>query len=223
LEPYASVLISYQAKPSGLHDLAEASLIDGRGSIRDRLVSIAEAAHACELARLLSRESDPQPELFDLLVRFLDRVNREEAGLARTLMMELYFLAAAGYSPNLEGCARCAAAPDWTRTFYFSAREGSLKCGEHRELDEVERRPVAEPPAHERAVVLHGELRLRRDAATRAVEMAVAALIASERHGLPDRRFDDRVGPGQVDLQHVQLAEPYQRVPQRGADFPRRV
>ncbi len=88
---------------------------------------------------------------------------------------------------------------------------------QHRELDQVEHRPVAEPAAHERAVVLHRQLGLGRDAAARAVEVAVAALIAAEGHRLADAGLDQPVGARDQHLDHVELAAQAARGEQPGA------
>ena len=80
------------------------------------------------------------------------------------------------------------------------------RVDENGQLDQVQRRPVAKALRHQPAVVLHHQLRLRRDTPTRAVEVTVAALRAAERHGLADAALEQAVGAGDEDLDHVELA-----------------
>ena len=138
LEAWATVGVTFKSKSNGLHQLNEASLVNGRSGIRGDLLRIAEASHACELARLLSRENQPQRRLFDLLERFLDRVDAEGAGFGRTLMMELYFLSAAGYQPHVEECGECGKQSGAGARFFFSPDEGCLKCFEHKGYRDIQ-------------------------------------------------------------------------------------
>ena len=92
------------------------------------------------------------------------------------------------------------------------------RVDEHGQLREVEHAPVVEARLHELAVVLDHELLLGRDAAARAVQVAVAALRAAEGHRLADAAFEQPVGAGDQHLQHVELAaQPARREQARAA------
>jgi DNA repair protein RecO (recombination protein O) len=98
--------------------------------VRGDLARIGCAAYAAELARELTRDHEPHPALFDLLVAYLGRLDAAPARPLELRVFELGSLEAAGFQPRLDGCARCggeagagAAGAD------FSPADGGLLCG----------------------------------------------------------------------------------------------
>jgi DNA repair protein RecO (recombination protein O) len=76
-------------------------------AIRGDLARIACAAYAAELARELTRDHEAHDDLFDLLVEYLGRLDEAPAAPAALRAFELGALAAAGFQPRLDACARC--------------------------------------------------------------------------------------------------------------------
>jgi DNA repair protein RecO (recombination protein O) len=92
-------------------------------AIRGDLARIACAAYATELARELTRDHQPHDDLFDLLVDYLGRLDAAPARPATLRAFELAALAAAGYQPRLDACARL---PEGDVT--FSPPDGGPLC-----------------------------------------------------------------------------------------------
>ncbi|HET9553295.1 MAG TPA: DNA repair protein RecO [Anaeromyxobacteraceae bacterium] len=96
-------------------------------AIRGDLARIACAAYAVELARELTRDHEPHDELLELLVDYLGRLDAAPAAPAMLRAWELGALAAAGFQPRLDACARCGApAPEDGAA--FSPPDGGVLC-----------------------------------------------------------------------------------------------
>lgn len=67
------------------------------------------AAHACELWSEGTRDFDPDPDLYDLLVRALRALEDAPEGAipAVVLATDLAWLAASGFAPEFERCVAC--------------------------------------------------------------------------------------------------------------------
>ena len=110
LEPFTLLSVELVGRPaSDLWRLESASVERGFHGIRGDLARIACAAYAVELARELTRDDQPHDDLFDLLVAYLDRLDVAPAAPAMLRAYELAALAAAGFQPRLDACARCGA------------------------------------------------------------------------------------------------------------------
>jgi DNA repair protein RecO (recombination protein O) len=129
LEPFTLVHAELSGRGGGDRLLRLDSVSPERAfpSIRGDLARIACAAYAAELVRELTRDHEPHDDLFDLLVDYLGRL---DAGPARPPMLrafELAALAAAGFQPRLDACARCGAPlPDGEVT--FAPADGGPVC-----------------------------------------------------------------------------------------------
>jgi DNA repair protein RecO (recombination protein O) len=94
--------------------------------IRSDLGRIACAAYAVELARELTREHQAHDELFQLLVDYLGHLDEAPARPAMLRAYELAALAATGFQPRLDACARCGGPlPDEVT---FAPAEGGVLC-----------------------------------------------------------------------------------------------
>lgn len=132
LEPFTLLSASLKERPaSDLYTLEDVSVQASFGAIRGDLTRIACAGYACDLARELTRDAEPQPELFALLLAYLRQL---EAGPARPAALRAYELGAlreAGFAPRLEACARCGGAVDPAAAprFAFDPAQGGALCG----------------------------------------------------------------------------------------------
>jgi DNA repair protein RecO (recombination protein O) len=76
-------------------------------ALRDDLNRIARALYGLELCKELTRDHEPHPELFEALLAFLGRLDRNEAGPSSLIAFELDALALAGFRPRFSPCALC--------------------------------------------------------------------------------------------------------------------
>lgn len=113
------------------------------GAIRQDLTRIACAGYACELARELVREGEAQPELFAVLVTYLERLEAKPAEPTGLRAFELRALQAAGVLPRLDACVRCGGALTAAR-LRFDPGEGGVLCGDC-------------GPAHERSPIVSAD------------------------------------------------------------------
>ena len=105
LEPFSLIDVSLKTSHGALHQLEEASLIDGFDGLRRDLGAMSRAAYACELTRELCRENAAAAEFFTLLGAFL----AGSADAVELMRFELGALCLSGLRPGLDRCALCGA------------------------------------------------------------------------------------------------------------------
>ncbi len=129
LEPFTLVKAELSGRGGGDRLLRLDSVAPERAfhAIRGDLARIACAAYATELARELTRDHEPHDELFDLLVDYLGRLDAAPARPATLRAFELAALAAAGFQPRLDACARCGA-PLGEGAVTFAPADGGPLC-----------------------------------------------------------------------------------------------
>lgn len=101
--------------------------------LRGRLGSSAVAWYAAELVERATSEEQPDPALYDLLLRAWDLL---EAGAADSLVArwtELGILDAAGHGPELDRCLDCGRAPTEGEELRWDAEAGGIRCAAHAE------------------------------------------------------------------------------------------
>jgi len=130
LEPFTLVAaeLSGRGGPDRLLRLESVSPERSFHAIRGDLARIACAAYAVELARELTRDHEPHDDLFDLLVEYLGRLDEAPAAPAMLRAFELGALAAAGFQPRLDVCARCGAPLPEAGEVAFSPADGGALC-----------------------------------------------------------------------------------------------
>ncbi len=170
--------------------------------LRGDLARIACAAYAVELSGELTRDHEPHDDLFDLLVDYLGRLDDAPAAPAMLRAFELCALAAAGFQPRLDACARCGAPlreGEAEAQVAFSPADGGVLC------------PACAPEAAGRVVLSAAGLAALRALQAGGLDAGAAPLDpaagresreALERflthllgHRLKARRFLDEVGP----------------------------
>lgn len=202
LEPFTLLAAEVRARAgTELLGLESAAVLRGHGGIRADLARIACAAYATEVARELVRDHEPHQDLFDLLVAYLDVLDRAPARPAALRAFELGALGAAGLAPRLDACARCGGPLDpAARVLRFDPGQGGVLCPACA--------PTAAPAAPLLSQVAAGALaRLQREGlaggaapipgpAARELREALGAFLAHHLgRTLAARRFLDEVGP----------------------------
>ena len=107
LEPYMRLRVQLVETRGATVRLDSADIVAGYYGAREDLSLIARALYAVELCRELTRDHEPQAELFELLEEYLGRLNAKEAGPTSLLAFELAALAHAGLMPRFDSCALC--------------------------------------------------------------------------------------------------------------------
>lgn len=96
--------------------------------IRSSLERTVQAIAFLELLNICLTEGEPQPEIFSLLVRCLDRLEEERRpGLVR-IRVSLRLLALSGFEPSLSVCVGCRAAVPAGTAVRISAQRGGVVC-----------------------------------------------------------------------------------------------
>jgi DNA repair protein RecO (recombination protein O) len=189
LEPLTRAALMLHEGRGELHTVSGADIVTAHADVRARPYTLRVALIGAEAVLKLHPEPDPQPRVFDGLVRFLELLDGPvpEAGdpaadvLAVGFQLKLLLLA--GYLPHLTSCASCGTAgpligyspvaggavcegcsggPEW-----FRLRPHSLET-----IEQLIERPLSpgslDPPAAEDAVrvveatyAFHGGFRMR--------------------------------------------------------------
>ena len=212
LQPFTFLAVeARERRGADLVTLDSAVVLRGFGGIRADLARIACAGYACELARELVRDAEPQRELLAVLLEYLGNLDEAPARPGTLRAYELIALRAAGLMPRVSGCARCgtlvadevgvvAAAPGDGR-ISFDPADGGVVCARC-----APRRSAAAPRLSLEAVRAMARLQATglasSDAASLAPAVAVELRDALSRfiehhlgHRLASRKFLDEVGP----------------------------
>ena len=123
----------YAASGSGLGTLMEFTETDSRGELRRDARKLYAAVYMLELAGEMLAESDPHPEVYDLLHNSLARLGQPDAPTAAVLAFYQWrMLVSVGLLGQLARCAVCdqpvLGESGASRGAYFSASEGGLLC-----------------------------------------------------------------------------------------------
>jgi DNA repair protein RecO (recombination protein O) len=94
--------------------------------IRQELPLIARALYCLELCRELVRDREPHPQLFALLLEYLEKLDQKEAGPSSLIAFELAALAQAGLMPRFDRCTLCGAHPGESPR--FDPEHGGAVC-----------------------------------------------------------------------------------------------
>jgi DNA repair protein RecO (recombination protein O) len=184
LEPFFRLnLVLYEGR-SDLLTVTSAETVAGYPRLREHAGALDGAARACEAVARIFDDGDPHAGVYHLLTNQLGLLDCEpaRAGRANSLAFRLKLLLAAGFAPQLAGCAACG---EREHLVGFSGSAGGVVCSSCEAsafaLDEEAHgfmvaalgRPLAEAPAAseralaqtERAITEtlehHAHLRLR--------------------------------------------------------------
>jgi len=126
---------------SGLHLLAAFHVRDSFPPLRAALPRFYAACHLAEILTGMTREEEPQPELFDLIADGIRRLSDAAPDEVPSLLaaIELRTLAHLGFAPALEGCAGCGRR-DLGRAPAISVAIGGVVCPECGSRDPKARR-----------------------------------------------------------------------------------
>jgi len=185
LEPFFRLNLVLHEGRGDLLTVTAAETIAGHPRLREHAGALDTAARACDAVGRLFDTSEPHPGVYNLLCNELALLDDqpEQACRAQALAFRLKLLLAAGFAPELAGCAACG---ETDHLGGFSPSAGGVVCAgceagsfplgaeAHSFLVQAIARPLAEvPDAAERALSqadraiaetmeYHAHVRLRR-------------------------------------------------------------
>ncbi|MCB0857654.1 MAG: DNA repair protein RecO [Solirubrobacterales bacterium] len=130
LEPFFRLSLVLHRSRGDLHTVTSAETIEGYARLRASGNGIAAAADACGgVLRLLDGVEEPNEPAYNLLCRYLELVDQNPEGpiasAAGMVAFRLKLALAAGFAPELSGCARCGSTDHMTA---FSGAAGGVVC-----------------------------------------------------------------------------------------------
>lgn len=111
LEPFMLLRIHWVERRGTTVRLDTVDIQRGFYPVREDLAHISRALYLVELVRELTRDGQPNPELFAAAVAWLDAQEHHRAGPTSLLAFELDALAMVGLMPRFDACALCGGPP----------------------------------------------------------------------------------------------------------------
>lgn len=134
LELFSLLQIHYRPpRRDGLLFLSEADLENSFLSLRRRYDHYITAMYIGELALRFTRDQDPDPVLFRLLIWAMQALEDGRDPLETTTLFHLRLLGTAGYEPMLDGCGSCGETVQPAQQYTLHAGSGSVICGKCRD------------------------------------------------------------------------------------------
>ncbi len=124
-------LIFFEREAVGLARAESCDILNSFPNIRENLRKIIYGNYFLELINEMAGEREEHSEAFDLLLRFLSALNREEPREDHLRIFEIKMLSIFGYRPNMKDCAICKRGMEELKgagKFFFSLEKGSLVC-----------------------------------------------------------------------------------------------
>ncbi len=164
IEPFARVNLILREGRGDLCTITGADTVHAHPALRETRAALERATQACDAVLRLLDSNEPNRPAYNLLARELQILDADPAAATRAqaLAFRMKLLLAAGFAPELAGCASCG---EREHLGAFSAAAGGVVCpgceagsfplGEeaHQFLVGSLARPLAEwPPASDRAL-----------------------------------------------------------------------
>lgn len=127
LEPSTHLKVQLVERRGSTMRLDSADILGSFPRLRAELPLIARALYCVELARELTREHEPHPELYALLVNYLTALDARQAGPTSLIAFELTALMHAGLMPRFDVCALCG--EEAGEAPRFDPAHGGAVCG----------------------------------------------------------------------------------------------
>jgi DNA repair protein RecO (recombination protein O) len=128
LEPYFRLdLVLYEGR-SDMMTVTSVETLAAHPRVREHAGALDGAARACEAVSRIFDDGDPHSGVYHLLSNELALLNSnpDRAGRPNSLAFRLKLLLAAGFAPQLAGCASCG---ERDHLVGFSGAAGGVVCG----------------------------------------------------------------------------------------------
>jgi DNA repair protein RecO (recombination protein O) len=107
-----------------LETLIQGEIVKPYSRLQGDLVLLAYAQYFCELCEASLPEREPAPEVFDLLLTALEKLEEDTSPARVARCFELNLLETLGYRPALDGCLGCGN----SGSYRFDIAQGGLLC-----------------------------------------------------------------------------------------------
>ncbi len=177
LEPFFRLdLVLYEGR-SDLLTVTSVETLAAHARLREHGGALDGAARACEAVSRIFDDGDPNTGVYHLLSNELGLLDRDpdRAGRANSLAFRLKLLLAAGFAPQLAGCASCG---EREHLVGFSGAAGGVVCG----ACEANAFPLDEEAHTFMVAALGRSLADTPDASPRALAQAERAIIDTLEH-----------------------------------------
>jgi DNA repair protein RecO (recombination protein O) len=132
LEPLALVDLTLRPrKRDNLVWIDDAQLVRGYTRIRTDLFRVAWCSYLLELSSVLLPEANPDLDVFDFLLQFLELMESSDPSVLHLLLEEIHLLGLLGYAPRFDVCLVCGKMLEPGQDALFSASKGGachLSC-----------------------------------------------------------------------------------------------
>jgi DNA repair protein RecO (recombination protein O) len=127
IEPFARVNLILRQGRGDLCTLTGADTVHAHPALRERRESLERATQACDAVLRLLDSTEPNRPAYNLLARELALLDADPGAAVRAqaLTFRLKLLLAAGFAPELAGCASCG---EREHLGAFSAAAGGVVC-----------------------------------------------------------------------------------------------
>ncbi len=127
LEPFFRLRLVLHVGRGDLHTVTSAETIDAYPRLREDGRALEAAARACEAVSRMFDDGDPHPGVYHLLSNQLALIDSDVAHASRenALAFRAKLLLAAGFAPQLAGCASCGEREALTG---YSGAAGGVVC-----------------------------------------------------------------------------------------------
>jgi DNA repair protein RecO (recombination protein O) len=177
LEPYFRLdLVLYEGR-SDMMTVTSVETLAAHPRVREHAGALDGAARACEAVSRIFDDGDPHSGVYHLLSNELALLNSnpDRAGRPNSLAFRLKLLLAAGFAPQLAGCASCG---ERDHLVGFSGAAGGVVCG----ACEANAFPLDEEAHAFMVDALGRSLADTPDASSRALAQAERAIIDTLEH-----------------------------------------
>ena len=128
LQPYVLMNAHFRPGRGELAHLERVSVDRSFHEILRSLEAIGAAGAALAVIRERVPEHEPEPQVFDIAVRFLEAVNRGAPAEEALLSLQIRVLTTLGFAPTLDRCVGCGKMPSAGRAASFDASRGGIVC-----------------------------------------------------------------------------------------------
>ena len=119
-------IMYYRHTRSSLHTLSHSEIKNGFTRLREQQERTYAGSYIADVVKGMTREDEPQPELFDLMINALRELCTADDAARVLFQFEIKFLSSVGFQPELEQCVACWTRPQGNRVFFSVAGGGAL-------------------------------------------------------------------------------------------------
>jgi DNA repair protein RecO (recombination protein O) len=130
LEPPGRVRLVLHEGRGELATVTSAETVNAHGGLRERRESLERGMQACDAVLRMFDAAEPNRPAYNLLCQELLLLDRDAAAATRAqaLAFRLKLVLAAGFVPELTGCASCGERGEGAELTGFSAAAGGVVC-----------------------------------------------------------------------------------------------